>query len=213
MLTDHEKEKIRLEESYRFEIKSQLEKNQPKLSSLQKIKGFINSPFGLWILGAIFITGGATYYSSVAAKRDDERKTREAIERIEYEIKFRLTKVLVNLYESSKKVDSNYVKKVTYSLNTPGDSISYLYPDYKGWDYLSLLAEEKRLLNHSGKLNDSLNNVIYHVSGLPVFLEVNHLSFKDPRGIAIAIEDRLYLKRWKLEGWYFSDGWEKNPFL
>jgi hypothetical protein len=52
MLNDDDKIRIRLEESYRTQVRKQAEK---EAESKKKLWAFVNSSFGIWLLSAIFI--------------------------------------------------------------------------------------------------------------------------------------------------------------
>lgn len=223
MLTDLEKEKIRLEETYRNEVKGLLQKKGNKKSFLDKIISFLNTSLGLWLLSAIFVSGGVKLYEDYKANSDDIKKTNEAIAKLDLEISYRYSRLLVNLYELtdknpdtvklSKSYNVDDVKKVALSLrnsnNTMGD---YFYPEYSNLSLLALLAEEKRYLSHLNKDKGDLNQVISDITGLEVFYEVQKADFSDVRKIAISIEDKLILDRWKDNGFYFLDGNDYNPF-
>ncbi len=223
MLTDLEKEKIRLEETYRNEVKELLQKKEAKKSFFDKLISFLNTSLGLWLLSAIFVSGGIKLYEDYKANSEDKKKTNEAIAKLDLEISYRYSRLLVNLYELtdkdsdsaklSNKYNSDDVKKVALSLKNSNNSIGdYFYPEYSNLSLLALLAEEKRHLSLLNKDEKDLNQVINDITGLEVFYEVQKASYSDIRKIAISIEDKLILDRWKNNGFYFLDGNDYNPF-
>ena len=55
-----------------------------------RLWGFLNSGFGLWLLGAVIVTGGSawfTYLQSVFAARDSETR---AVLKVDLEIEYRM---------------------------------------------------------------------------------------------------------------------------
>ncbi|HYX72818.1 MAG TPA: hypothetical protein VE732_08605, partial [Nitrososphaera sp.] len=81
MLTEDEKEKIKLEEEYRFEVRNQLQTANQKESS--NLWSFLNSSFGLWLLSAIFITGAGFLYTNYQNSRAESLKNEEIIQKLD----------------------------------------------------------------------------------------------------------------------------------
>src|SRR5205085_6480327 len=98
MLTDLEKEKIRLEETYRNEVKEVLQEKNIKKPFFDKVISFLNTSLGLWLLSAIFVSGGVKLYEDYKANSEDKKKTNEAIAKLDLEISYRYSRILVNLY-------------------------------------------------------------------------------------------------------------------
>ncbi|WBX98949.1 hypothetical protein [Chryseobacterium gambrini] len=222
MLTDLEKQKIHLEESYRKEIKELLNPKEQK-SPRSKIISFLNSGLGLWLLSAIFISGGIKLYEDYKAKQTELTKQKESICKLDNEIGYRYSKFLVRLFELtdknpdsvslSKKYNSTDVKKLALSLNsTKNLSQDFLYSEYSNYNLLALIAEEKRTLEKLKINSTEVDQVISHLTGLEVFYEVQKVNFNDIQKLAISVEEILILPRWKDNGFYFLDGNETNPF-
>ena len=222
MLTDLEKQRIKLEELYRIEVKQHMNPKERK-SLWNKITTFLNSALGLWLLSAIFISGGVKLYEDYKAKQTDITKQNESISRLDNEIGYRYSRFLVRLFELtdknpdsvslSKKYNSSDVKKLALSLNsTKNSSEDFLYSEYSNYSLLTLIAEEKRILEKSKTNNADVDQVISHITGLEVFYDVRKVEFSDIQGLAIAVEEFLILPRWKNNGFYFLDGNESNPF-
>lgn len=222
MLTDLEKQRIQLEESYRTELKQLLNPKEQK-SFWNKISSFLNSAFGLWLLSAIFISGGVKLYEDYKAKQTDITKQNESISRLDNEIGYRYSRFLVRLFELtdknpvsvslSKKFKSSDVKKLALSLNSTKNSAEdFLYSEYSNYSLLTLIAEEKRILEKSKTGYEDVDQVISHITGLEVFYEVRKVDYSDIKGLAIAVEEFLILQRWKNNSFYFLDGNESNPF-
>ena len=223
MLTDIEKEKIRLEEIYRNEIKVCIEKKGNKKSFWATLGSFLNSQFTLWLLGALIVTYGVKFYEDYKAEIDDKKKTNEAIGKLDLEIGYRYSQALVRLYKLSidtlpktKSIDSQKVQNIkTLALNlgkSKNDTSIFLYTEYSTWSLLALLAEEKRLQSHLNKNTDKIFRVIGHVSGLEVFYEVRKIDFTNATEVARYIQDELLLSDWKGGGFYFLEGSKESPF-
>jgi hypothetical protein len=223
MLSDLEKEKIKLEEIYRKEVKESLEKKGSKKSFLTSVAAFFNSSFTLWLLSAVFITYGLKLYDDYKSEKEDVKNTEEVTSKLDLEIGYRYSQVLVRLYELSidtlpktKLSDSKKVaeiKKAALSISkSKNDKNIFLYTEYSNWSLLALLAEEKRLLSHLNKNTDWIYRVIGHISGLEVFYEVRKVDFTDARKVAGCIQKELWLEDWKYGGFYFSEGNSEDPF-
>lgn len=103
-LGENDKERIRLEEGYRNEVRQMLGDDLRPKSFL----AFLNSSLGLWLLSAFFISGlGVLYQRHEADRRDDDRRTELAIQakigsdkevyKLDREIAYRLSQHLSNL--------------------------------------------------------------------------------------------------------------------
>src|ERR1041385_2688067 len=112
-LVESDRARIRLEETYRAEIRSALGSAQTGRS---RTWTFLNSNLGLWLLSAVFITGFGALYNSWQHDRDIERTRQErqtenlritrdreardlqarrsAIDRLDREISYRMSRTL-----------------------------------------------------------------------------------------------------------------------
>lgn len=212
MLTDAEKEHIRIEELYRREVQTQIAP-----LSQGPFWSFLNSSFGLWLLSALFITGVGTTYTKYQQWRSAEDKVRETIERLDLEIGYRFSQVQVRLYavtqsQVSEQERRSQVLRIIESLPAPpGRDYQHLYPEYSTFGIPSLVAELRRQVREK-RTPDELDQVLAHLTGLKVFFEVRNVPLSDPTRIAGAIIEDLVLPRWKSAEWYFLDGSRENPF-
>ncbi len=222
MLSELDKEKIRLEESYRAEVKTQLDPEKKK-SFFDKVFSFLNSSFTLWLLSAVFITAGVKKYDEYKTKQQENKKLNETVSKLDIEIGYRFSRILVKLFELTDKnpdsvsLSKNYkeddVRRIALSLNSSKNATEdFLYVEYSTFSLFTLLAEEKRIFGQLGRNDDNLNQVISHITGLEVFYEVQKSKFSDVQAVAISIETNLILPRWKENRFYFLDGNENNPF-
>lgn len=223
MLSQAEKNKILLEETYRTEVRKMLEGKTPERSFFSKVLAFLNSALGLWLLSAIFISGGTKLYEDYKAHIEDQKITTEKIDKLDIEIGYRYSRFLVNLYEltqkdhDSVKLATKYthedVKKLTAGLKSSNNATGdFLYSEYSSFGLLALLSEEKKLLSHLDINDDRVGQVINDITGLEVFFEVEKVRYQDIWHLAIVIEEKLILPRWKNNSFYFLDGNPSNPF-
>lgn len=184
---------------------------------------FLNSAFGLWLLSALFLTGGLKLYEDYKANEENIKITNEEVDKLNLEIEYRFSQVLVKLYELSndsiitnKTTNANrmdQVKKAALGIgNSKNSENTFLFSEYSDWSLLALLADEKRLEDHLGRNTDRISRVIGHISGLKVFYEVRNVDFTDANKIAGHIQEEMWLGDWKFGGFYFSEGSIDNPF-
>lgn len=220
MLTDTEKERIKLEESYRSEVKKLFEVQKTLLS---KVISFLNSALGLWLLSAIFISGGIKFYEDYKAKQDKKKQLTETVSKLDNEIGYRYSRILANLFELtdknpdsvalSKKYNESHVKIIALGLDSSRNSSrDFLYTEYSNFGLLTLLSEEKQVLSQLNESTKDIDQVISHITALKVFYEVQNVNFSDVQAVASAIEESLILPRWKKNNFYFLDGTADNPF-
>jgi hypothetical protein len=221
MLTEEQKEHIKLEEFYRREIQAALF-NIPK-GFKESLITFLNSAFGLWLLSAVILAGGVKLYKNQQEASEHTKMANQVLERLDLEISYRYARFLVGLYALSDHTDSarlspkytaDDVRKVALNLKSSGNpNGEYFYPEYSKFGLLGLLAEEKRVLSQLNKKDELFDKVIRDLTGLEVFYEVNKADFGSVRSVAIIVEQRLLLKKWKDNDFYFFDGHDLDPFL
>lgn len=74
MLSEEEKNKVRAEETYRMEVRQQLEASEPQ-KKRNKIIGFLNSNFGSFLLSTVIVGGISFLYTN---HQEELRKMEEA---------------------------------------------------------------------------------------------------------------------------------------
>ena len=77
ILTPEDKLRIRAEETYRHEIKYSLERGSGKLSSGQKLWGFLNSTLGIWFLSTCLVGAITFFYSEYQTKKAKEEEAKQ----------------------------------------------------------------------------------------------------------------------------------------
>jgi hypothetical protein len=216
MLAKSEKVKIRLEEAYRLEVRNQLQKaNQEKRSPAWT---FLNSSFGLWLLSAVFITLAGSIYTNYQNSRAESLKNEEMIERLDLEISYRYSQVLIQLYNLTDrnpngqlvlmKHGAGDVVNVIELLNQqPSGSSASLYSEFSNMSIPALIAELRRHL-HDENERSKIDKVLAAVTG-GVF---DDIELSNVQLVAGRILERMMLQRWKKGYFYFIDCPIPTPF-
>jgi len=108
MLTEQEKDHIRLEESYRHDVIKQLEGGADK-SKRERAWGFLNSAFFLWFLSSVVIGLVSFGYTLWDKQREENRRQHE--QRVTIENENRLIRKKLDTEISSRLV---YIHSLTY---------------------------------------------------------------------------------------------------
>lgn len=87
MLSGEDRERVRLEEVFRDEVRRTLQ--QPK-TTWQKVYNFFNSSLGVFFLSAIFVGGLSAAATKWAETHQKHNQDRETIRRLDIEIAYRL---------------------------------------------------------------------------------------------------------------------------
>jgi hypothetical protein len=225
MLSEPEKERIKLEEQYRIEIHKQLEEKSQKKS---RVWIFLNSTFGLWLLSAIVITWAGTLYTQSQnrqaeglkkqeAEREALSKKNELIERLDLEIGYRLSQCqiqlayLVDIKDYDRRplpfrpgMGEKDVKEVIDNLlQAPKGKFPPLYEEFSNISTLALIAELRRYVPPNER--DEIDHVIADLSGIYIHIDVKKVKLSDIYGIARIIFDDITLYRWRKGDFYFLD--------
>ncbi len=164
MLTESDKEKIRLEEQYRLEIRNQLQVSTAKQSVRSKLWALLNSSFILWLLSAIVITGAGALYTNYQNSRSEKLKNEDLVNKLDWEIGYRYSQILIRLYDLTDKKpqgpalakDRNVedVRKVLELLNQqPSVTFASLYLEFSNVGLPALISEQERHLQRIRKPN------------------------------------------------------------
>jgi hypothetical protein len=208
MLSEQEKERIILRETLRFETREKLQMEADKKIGLGKVIYFFNSKLGLWILSAIFVSGGVKVYDDYKAKQENEKTRGEIIEKLDNEISYKFDRILASLELIKEKEPegvwdqkfSSMEEAKNFALGINKDSgkeENYLYEEFKHWSLLALLVEQNRQLGHIGIKDLELEEVIYQLHELSKFFENRQVNYEDIESIQKTIRENLILSRWK----------------
>jgi hypothetical protein len=187
MLTKEEKQQIHLEEAYRQEVRNQLQRNEPKRSSSERVLAFLNSALGLWLLSTLVLSFGSFLYTRWEKRRDDARQTLEKqrddarrnlekqeiaqrennllIRRLDTEISSRLNYFASAINHASKVGDKSGLGKAIAALDRPSES-NYLvtvFPEYANRSLRSLLWELLQIVpaNEKDEITKAFNQSKY----------------------------------------------------
>lgn len=218
MLSDSERERMRLEESYRHEVRTQLAGSGPK-SRRSAAWAFLNSSFALWLLSAVFITGAGALFTRYQENREEEASRRERIERLDLEISYRYSLVLGQLWDLTNGDVNNPVlaqgrtaadvERVMAWLNQrPSKDAGWLYPEFAAYELPGLLAELRRFLADEPDERQKVDAALAKVAGR-VWTNTENPSIK---GLAAVIQRLLMTDRWRQGYFYYIDCPVEQPF-
>jgi len=215
MLSEQEKERITLRETLRFETRANLQMEADKKIGLGKVIYFFNSKLGLWILSAIFVSGGVKVYDDYKVKQEDMKLQTEMVEKLDMEISYKFNKLMFFFDELSDKkgddakilVTANIedVREIALGLDkSSGKSGDYLYWDFENWSLLALMVELRRQLAKSGVNDVELDQIIKYLTDLPGFFEERNTDYANIPAIKKLIMENLILPRWKSNPLFLS---------
>lgn len=140
MLSEEEKNRIRLEEIFREEVRSSLNNSKPKTFQ-QKTLAFLNSALGIWLLSSVALSLVSWSYSRLSESVEEERENKATIQKLDIEISARIRK-----FEAFLQTDSSNVMYFInlLSLDNPStiDKMApVVFPEYSRRGMRSLLWE------------------------------------------------------------------------
>lgn len=234
--------RVRAQEEARLEI----EKAEQKENRSQVVWRFLNSSFGLWLLSAVVLSGfGGLWtlyqeHSREAAVRLEarikaEQENREAVEKLDFEVSYRLSQVLLRLKAVSMLTAQDYalldslpaeiqtirraeiglkagrqtVAALLWLHHAPEDRFPPLYTEYAGENVPALLTDIRRRLKDDDEIRD-LDRVLAVIGG---FTEGVPLKTEDPaREAASYLLQNIVLRRWKKSSFFYVDCRPSEPF-
>lgn len=233
-IEQQDKDRIYLQEKYREEVRRQLEmiEREPRSGIIK----FLNSGFGLWLLSAVFISGAGTLLQQWQKQADEgkarfEREladstiNRQAIERLDIEISFRLSDALLQLSTIAERVNTMLkdrpLEKRTVEIASSAFAVlrnltmaptrerGALYPEHAGYSLPTLLVELRRRLppdersavERSLAALSSISNSMEFGSGTSV-----------PAQAAATLIRNVVLSRWKGTAFHYIDCSDEKPF-
>lgn len=129
MLSEEEKQRIRAEEIYREEVRRELEGDERSRSW-----SILNSPFVLWCLGSVVISGLTFGHARIQVNRARAQQK----SRVEQEIQYRLSEVEQILSIDMKSGNVDDVVKLVRGPEAP--LARTIYPEHRTWPLSSLVA-------------------------------------------------------------------------
>jgi len=107
MLTETEKERIREEESFRIEVRRLLAPPEKESKGANGLWKSLNSPFALWLLSSVLITGGTAFITWYLNNRSLERERAQSIRKLTIEAKYRIARLDGFITQLSKDYATN----------------------------------------------------------------------------------------------------------
>lgn len=209
MLTQEEKDKIKAEEIFRYEIQKDLKKsNKPKKS----IWNFINSAFGLWLLSSVFL-GFLTYQYNQwnEGKKTSDRRSRQ-VRKLDIEIYRRVMILngevdhLLSFQPDSTEDDPDRVfsRNLEKSIRKMNSKTDYVFEDFRKRKLSSLLFELYSLAEDKDRpmLETTFSNV-FRIEQMTSAIN-KRTSLIEAKNMLKSIteytKESLSLQKWKPEG-------------
>lgn len=155
-LSELDRHRIRLEESYRIEVRKELDSSKGS-----RVFAFLNSNLVIWVLSAVFISAGGFLWQCW----QNRQALNEFKERASLEVAYRLSQTLIRLYELSdpndhRKLAPNHtIQEVNATLDefvkAPGSRIGQLYPEFSSMNTIGVLAELRRRADQRERVSRS----------------------------------------------------------
>jgi hypothetical protein len=161
-LPEQERARIQAEESYRLEVRRELEAKAVVPTGTDRLWKLLNSSFAVWFLSSVVLAGIATAFARYEARRGEQVQKNETIRRLDTEVAGRLfearaglclDRVLINegttfapasIYSYTLKYLDN---SFTSDPKSPQDFS--IYPEYKSRTLRSLVFELSTIIDES----------------------------------------------------------------
>lgn len=131
-LSESEKNKIRLEEVYRQEVKKSFEENKSKKSS--RIVTFLNTSLGIFILSTIFVSLFSWLYKEYSSYKMENDQKRVSLEKLKVEIPYRIS----YLKKANQHLFEKEFAQIFFMTSGMG---RYIFPEYENRTSFSLIYE------------------------------------------------------------------------
>jgi FlaG/FlaF family flagellin (archaellin) len=162
MLLEEEKNRIRAEEIFRYEVRREIEARRPKDSGGKRLWSLVNSTFGVWLLSSV-VLGGLTFaYTTYQQQSAEKMRKAQAERRLKEEISGRVSNGLATMRqnririergEQGRTMEAVYNEAIGFLDNrVTSDSYTYdfsTYPEYKQRNFHSLTIELCALVGQS----------------------------------------------------------------
>ncbi|HVF66970.1 MAG TPA: hypothetical protein VM914_04880 [Pyrinomonadaceae bacterium] len=136
IITEDEKARIRAEEEFRAELKREFaEKQKPN-----RLWTFVNSTFGLWLLGSVTLTGITFLYQSHESSYKTAAERAEVRRKVRQELatRFNVAEYYLIFYESERPATLEQINFVLRAANGE-DSVSFV--EFRGVSANTLFAQ------------------------------------------------------------------------
>ena len=211
MLTENQKEKIKLTETYRAEVMAEITKNKEKKLGYFRYLSYLDSKLVIWLISVIFATGGLKIYEDYKIKVIANYANQEAVDRLDLEISYKFSRLFTALDEIENEIEDestsipydqrrevqNIVQHIAQFSGTGGE---YLYQEYAHRSLLSLVVEQRRKLIQLNREVSSLDEVIAKLADISSCFEGKDIDYSDIPAMKRLIANELMLPAWSRYG-------------
>jgi|SRR5271157_2546248 len=162
MLLEEEKNRIRAEEIFRYEVRREIEARRPKDSGGKRLWSLVNSTFGVWLLSSVVLGGLGFLYTTYQQHSAEKMRKTQTERRLKEEISGRVSNGLATMRQNGIRIESGeqgrtmeevYNEAISFLDNrVTRDSYTYdfsTYPEYKQRTFQSLTMELGALAGQS----------------------------------------------------------------
>lgn len=105
MLPEEEKNRIRAEEIFRYEVRREIETRRPEDSRGKRLWSLVNSTFGVWLLSSV-VLGGLTFAYTTYQQRSAEEMRKAQTERhLKEEISGRISNGIATMHQDGRRIE------------------------------------------------------------------------------------------------------------
>jgi hypothetical protein len=162
MLTEDQKRRIREEETFRQEVRRQLDAEKPSPSTREKTWGLINRPFTLWLLSTVVVGLLGWAYSNIQEHNKEQAHKKEIKRKVVNELSNRAIGSQFALLDARTKIDQRdpdsprflflRISEMFDSKDiTSKSNINSIYPEYQNRSFQSLITELDSVVSEEGK--------------------------------------------------------------
>jgi hypothetical protein len=157
MLTHQEKERIKDEETFRDQVRRELDSRLQRPSKTQRLWVLLNTSFALWFLSTV-VVGVATWaYSTRQETSKSVMRDQETLQKLDTEIAGRLQTCIYFIEGAKLKLEArtDYMNRPMLFLNVVGcldnDQSGGTYEQFTRRKFPTLILEAQRLVPTSGR--------------------------------------------------------------
>src|SRR5262249_6803971 len=149
---------------------------------------------------AIFVTGLGALYTKYQNLRTEFKQNKEAVQKLDLEIEYRISRAVSRLESINQRKKTEPTVDITADIKqvleelSKSREFSSLYPDYLNFSTVATVAELQRRLPEQER--SPIDEVLAHLTGLYVLMEVNEAPLNDPKKIAGVLLEKIRLSRW-----------------
>lgn len=172
MLSDSDRDRIRLEEIFREEVRKGLQR--PK-TPREKVYDFFNSSLGVFVLSAIFVSGLSAAATEWFESHQKQAQARETIRRLDIEIGHRVQQLPTLLSEIITYTQLHTAKGAVFGKTEHHPQVGQLgdfqpiFPEFEGRTFFFLVWELQRTL--PSEQRSQLDSVLQQAKLLPSFFD------------------------------------------